>query len=68
VGSVFGPAKLEAKEHFAAEVKTEEEMLASHVELKAQPMRSSLASVSQPVSWMCIRYGHEDLDGDGIQW
>ena len=51
VGSVFGPAKHEAKEHFAAEAKTEEEMLASHVELKAQPMRPSLASVSQPVSF-----------------
>ena len=52
LGSVFGSAESigrEAKEHSAALAKTDERILASHAELEAQPMRSSLAS--QPASF-----------------
>ncbi|KFZ24550.1 hypothetical protein V502_00966 [Pseudogymnoascus sp. VKM F-4520 (FW-2644)] len=57
VGSVFGSAEHEAKKHSAAEAKTDGGMLASHVELGAQPMRPSLASVSQPASFHEISVG-----------
>ncbi|KFY68172.1 hypothetical protein V498_10734 [Pseudogymnoascus sp. VKM F-4517 (FW-2822)] len=57
VGSVFRSAEHEAKEHSAAEAETDEGMLTSHVELGAQPMRPSLASVSQPASFHEINVG-----------
>ncbi|KFY99255.1 hypothetical protein V500_01427 [Pseudogymnoascus sp. VKM F-4518 (FW-2643)] len=69
VGSVSGSAesfKRERKEHSAVKAKTEDGMLASHVGLDAQPMRPSLASVSQPASFHEISggvpspQGHQD--------
>ncbi|OBT74551.1 hypothetical protein VF21_07570 [Pseudogymnoascus sp. 05NY08] len=56
-GSVFGSAEHESKEHSAAEAKTEDGMIASHVKLEAQSMRPSLASVSQPESFHKISVG-----------
>lgn len=57
VGSVFRSAEHEAKEHIAAEAKTDGGMLASHVELGPQPMRPSLASVPQLASFHEISVG-----------
>jgi len=62
--SVFGSAESfgrEENQYSVAVAKTEEGILASHVELEAQPMRPNLASVSQPASFHGISISMSSL-------